>query len=353
MNHYQTVCTTVLLYCFHQILSLLCCGSHGVGAHCQPWTCGSRTWAHHFADLTGHRDLFCVCLRGKKAKLVIEIHYSMFQNMGSSIQKGEVLSCGRALSRLFRGAVESSLGIFKHISFMPTCATCCDRGWDSWSPESPSIPWKTSQTLRCSFAFDQALCISATCDFSFLLQTYNQSQSNRRSIQKAISGNKMLHFYQHSPRMIPEGINPELHRMFITAEKYKPNDSGRLPKGRPSSLHHKSALFSCVTGKRIMVFSLSTPQAAISCCYLTAYEKCLLTWVWVSSRSALLAAVTFQLCYSALTLPSFPLTSSHHSSAFKGLSFRSDLCFILLCRASHRGNGWGSETWATKRRGKC
>lgn len=218
---------------------------------------------------------------------------------------------------------------------------------------APAIPWKTSQTLRCSFAFDQALCISATCDFSFLLQTYNQSQSNRRSIQKAISGNKMLHFYQHSPRMIPEGINPELHRMFITAEKYKPNDSGRLPKGRPSSLHHKSALFSCVTGKRIMVFSLSTPQAAISCCYLTAYEKCLLTWVWVSSRSALLAAVTFQLCYSALTLPSFPLTSSHHSSAFKGLSFRSDLCFILLRRASHRGNGWGSETWATKRRGKC
>uniref|UniRef100_A0A8C9L1D1 Fanconi anemia group M protein n=1 Tax=Pavo cristatus TaxID=9049 RepID=A0A8C9L1D1_PAVCR len=79
-------------------------------------------------------------------------------------------------------------------------------------------------------------------------RTYNQSQSNRRSIQKAISGNKMLHFYQHSPRMIPEGINPELHRMFITAEKYEPNESRRLPRGRPSSLHHKSALFSSVTG---------------------------------------------------------------------------------------------------------
>ncbi|XP_021258717.1 Fanconi anemia group M protein isoform X2 [Numida meleagris] len=81
-------------------------------------------------------------------------------------------------------------------------------------------------------------------------RTYNQSQSNKRSIQKAISGNKMLHFYQHSPRMIPEGINPELHRMFITAEKYEPNNSRKLSRGRPSSLHHKSALFSCVTGPK-------------------------------------------------------------------------------------------------------
>ncbi|XP_052552469.1 Fanconi anemia group M protein [Tympanuchus pallidicinctus] len=83
-------------------------------------------------------------------------------------------------------------------------------------------------------------------------RTYNQSQSNKRNIQKAISGNKMLHFYQHSPRMIPEGINPELHRMFITAEKYEPSDSRKLSRGRPSSLHHKSALFSCVTDRKEM-----------------------------------------------------------------------------------------------------
>ncbi|XP_065604646.1 Fanconi anemia group M protein [Cyrtonyx montezumae] len=81
-------------------------------------------------------------------------------------------------------------------------------------------------------------------------RTYNQSQSNKKSIQKAISGNKMLHFYQHSPRMIPEGINPQLHRMFITAEKYEPSDSRRLSRGRPTSLHHKSALFSCVAGPK-------------------------------------------------------------------------------------------------------
>ncbi|KAM6311303.1 Fanconi anemia group M protein [Aegotheles albertisi] len=82
-------------------------------------------------------------------------------------------------------------------------------------------------------------------------RTYNQSQSNKKSINKAISGNKMLHFYQHSPRMIPEGINPTLHKMFITAEKYEPSNS-RVPskERRPSSLQHKSALFSCVTGQK-------------------------------------------------------------------------------------------------------
>ncbi|XP_074005045.1 Fanconi anemia group M protein [Numenius arquata] len=82
-------------------------------------------------------------------------------------------------------------------------------------------------------------------------RTYNQSQCNKRSIHKAISGNKMLHFYQRSPRMIPEGINPELHKMFITAEKYEPSDSRTLSKERrSSSLGHKSALFSCVTGQK-------------------------------------------------------------------------------------------------------
>ncbi|XP_009892224.1 PREDICTED: Fanconi anemia group M protein [Charadrius vociferus] len=82
-------------------------------------------------------------------------------------------------------------------------------------------------------------------------RTYNQSQSNKRSIHKAISGNKTLHFYQHSPRMIPEGITPKLHKMFITAEKYEPSNSRMLSKERrSSSLQHKSALFSCVTGQR-------------------------------------------------------------------------------------------------------
>ncbi|NWV35190.1 FANCM protein, partial [Grantiella picta] len=77
-------------------------------------------------------------------------------------------------------------------------------------------------------------------------RTYNQSQCNKRSIHKAISGNKTLHFYQHSPRMVPEGINPKVHKMFITAEKHEPSTSRMLSKERRgSSLQHKSALFSC------------------------------------------------------------------------------------------------------------
>ncbi|NXM41577.1 FANCM protein, partial [Gymnorhina tibicen] len=82
-------------------------------------------------------------------------------------------------------------------------------------------------------------------------RTYNQSQCNKRSIHKAISGNKTLRFYQHSPRMVPEGINPKVHKMFITAEKHEPSTSGMLSKERrSSSLQHKSALFPCVTGQK-------------------------------------------------------------------------------------------------------
>ncbi|XP_039554057.1 Fanconi anemia group M protein isoform X2 [Passer montanus] len=84
-------------------------------------------------------------------------------------------------------------------------------------------------------------------------RTYNQSQCNKRSIHKAISGNKTLHFYQHSPRMVPEGINPKVHKMFITAEKQEQSTSGLLSKKRRcSSLQHKSALSACVTGQKQM-----------------------------------------------------------------------------------------------------
>ncbi|NWI07711.1 FANCM protein, partial [Tichodroma muraria] len=74
-------------------------------------------------------------------------------------------------------------------------------------------------------------------------RTYNQSQCNKRSIHKAISGNKTLRFYQHSPRMVPEGINPKVHKMFITAEKREPSSSRMISKERGSScLQHRSAL---------------------------------------------------------------------------------------------------------------
>ncbi|XP_040825749.1 Fanconi anemia group M protein isoform X1 [Ochotona curzoniae] len=69
-------------------------------------------------------------------------------------------------------------------------------------------------------------------------RTYNQSQSNKRSIYKAISGNRqVLHFYQKSPRMVPDGINPELHKMFITHDDYESE--------RPSrTMQRKSSVFS-------------------------------------------------------------------------------------------------------------
>ncbi|NXQ22802.1 FANCM protein, partial [Peucedramus taeniatus] len=82
-------------------------------------------------------------------------------------------------------------------------------------------------------------------------RTYNQSQCNKRSIHKAIAGNKSLRFYQHSPRMVPEGINPQVHKMFITAEKQEPSTSRLLSKERRcSSLQHKSALSACATGQK-------------------------------------------------------------------------------------------------------
>ncbi|XP_033013608.1 Fanconi anemia group M protein isoform X2 [Lacerta agilis] len=63
-------------------------------------------------------------------------------------------------------------------------------------------------------------------------RTYNQSQLNRRSLLKAISENKGLHLYQHSPRMIPEGINPKMHRMPITPAEREPSPSKPTSKGR-------------------------------------------------------------------------------------------------------------------------
>ncbi|XP_078515809.1 Fanconi anemia group M protein isoform X2 [Lissotriton helveticus] len=69
-------------------------------------------------------------------------------------------------------------------------------------------------------------------------RTYNQSQSIKRSIHKAILGNSMLHFSPHSPRMVPEGLHPAVHKMYITQASYETKDNARQ-----SSVHRKSALF--------------------------------------------------------------------------------------------------------------
>ncbi|XP_008566929.1 PREDICTED: Fanconi anemia group M protein isoform X2 [Galeopterus variegatus] len=75
-------------------------------------------------------------------------------------------------------------------------------------------------------------------------RTYNQSQFNKRNIYRAISGNRqVLHFYQGSPRMVPDGINPELHKMFITHGVYEPEKPSWI-------LQRKSSIFSCRDGMR-------------------------------------------------------------------------------------------------------
>ncbi|XP_012579872.1 PREDICTED: Fanconi anemia group M protein isoform X2 [Condylura cristata] len=74
-------------------------------------------------------------------------------------------------------------------------------------------------------------------------RTYNQSQSNKRSIYRAISSNRqVLHFYQRSPRMVPDGFNPQLHKMFITHGVYESEKSWNLKQ--------KSSVFSYRNGIR-------------------------------------------------------------------------------------------------------
>uniref|UniRef100_A0ABM5FCA9 Fanconi anemia group M protein isoform X2 n=1 Tax=Pogona vitticeps TaxID=103695 RepID=A0ABM5FCA9_9SAUR len=63
-------------------------------------------------------------------------------------------------------------------------------------------------------------------------RTYNQSQSNRRNLLKALSENKGLQFYQHSPRMIPEGLDPQMHRMLIMPAEGEPGTSEPASKER-------------------------------------------------------------------------------------------------------------------------
>ncbi|KAJ8308327.1 hypothetical protein KUTeg_013201 [Tegillarca granosa] len=55
-------------------------------------------------------------------------------------------------------------------------------------------------------------------------QIYNQSQYSKKSIHKAIlNGAKSLNFYQFSHRMVPDGWDPQCHKMFITVkETFKP-----------------------------------------------------------------------------------------------------------------------------------
>ncbi|XP_017569294.1 Fanconi anemia group M protein isoform X2 [Pygocentrus nattereri] len=67
-------------------------------------------------------------------------------------------------------------------------------------------------------------------------RTYNQSQSNRRKVNKCIIGNKhSFQMFPNSPRMVPVGFTPTLHKMHITCGNFesKHTNHGSI-KGRQS-----------------------------------------------------------------------------------------------------------------------
>lgn len=73
---------------------------------------------------------------------------------------------------------------------------------------------------------------------------YNQSQTNKRSVYKSIISNQSaFNMYPNSPRMLPEGLNPTLHKMHITCGQFDPQESNRHSvKGRPSSTEGRASL---------------------------------------------------------------------------------------------------------------
>uniref|UniRef100_A0A096M619 FA complementation group M n=1 Tax=Poecilia formosa TaxID=48698 RepID=A0A096M619_POEFO len=75
-------------------------------------------------------------------------------------------------------------------------------------------------------------------------RTYNQSQSNKRSVYKSITGNRNgFRMYPSSPRMLPEGVNPQLHKMHITSGQFDHKESSRRSvRGRRSHAEGRASL---------------------------------------------------------------------------------------------------------------
>ncbi|KAJ4939632.1 hypothetical protein JOQ06_029076 [Pogonophryne albipinna] len=82
-------------------------------------------------------------------------------------------------------------------------------------------------------------------------RTYNQSMSNKRSVDKSIIGNRSgFHMFPNSPRMLPEGLNPTLHKMHITCGQFDHQESNRRSirgrrfnsEGRVSLIHPQNLI---------------------------------------------------------------------------------------------------------------
>ncbi|KAM6917402.1 Fanconi anemia group M protein [Lycodopsis pacificus] len=73
---------------------------------------------------------------------------------------------------------------------------------------------------------------------------YNQSQTNKRSVDKSIIANRSsFHMYPNSPRMLPEGVNPTMHKMHITCGQFDHRESSRRSvRGRRSHSEGRASL---------------------------------------------------------------------------------------------------------------
>lgn len=105
---------------------------------------------------------------------------------------------------------------------------CCHSVWGTWR-ESEYGPENQEFDAPDQIRFEQTVNLRVR-------QTYNQSQSNKRSVYKSITGNKSgFHLYPNSPRMLPQGLNPTLHKMHITCGQFDHQVSSRRSvRGRRS-----------------------------------------------------------------------------------------------------------------------
>ena len=82
-----------------------------------------------------------------------------------------------------------------------------------------------------------------TCLLPFS-QTYNQSQSSKRSLDRHIVDSKNnLRMYLNTTRMLPDGVNPVLHKMHITCGQFDHSDKSRQSiRGRRSHFEGRDSL---------------------------------------------------------------------------------------------------------------
>ncbi|KAJ8290505.1 hypothetical protein GJAV_G00013740 [Gymnothorax javanicus] len=93
-------------------------------------------------------------------------------------------------------------------------------------------------------------------------RTYNQSQMNKRSVYKSIMGKKhSFHMFPHSPRMLPDGVNPTLHKMFITCGQFEHQETGRRSsKGRKSIAEVQQSFLARGNCEKIQEDGFLTPK---------------------------------------------------------------------------------------------